>query len=138
MSNFYQKHQDQMSRSDKVADKVTALAGTIHFLYIHFVWWIIWFIVNSKLLHLTFDKYPYNLLTMILSLEAILLATLIMISQNHQAARDKVQAEHQYEHQEKELNVNTKLTREIHRISVAQEEHIKETKKRWQAEGRKR
>jgi uncharacterized membrane protein len=115
--NWYKKHQDQMSRSDRVADKVTAFAGTMHFIYVHFVWWIGWFIVNSNLLHLTFDKYPYNLLTMILSLEAILLATLIMISQNRQSARDKVQAEHQFEHQEKELIANTELTKEINELT---------------------
>jgi len=106
-----------MSTSDKIADKVTAFAGTMRFIYVHFVWWIAWFVINSNLLHLSFDKYPYNLLTMILSLEAILLATLIMISQNRQAARDKVQAEHQAEHQEKELALNTELTKEVNELT---------------------
>src|SRR6266849_670659 len=115
--NWYRKHQDQMSTSDKIADKVTAFAGTMRFIYVHFVWWIAWFVINSNLLHLSFDKYPYNLLTMILSLEAILLATIIMISQNRQAARDKVQVEHQVEHQEKELALNTELTKEVNELT---------------------
>lgn len=115
--NWYKKHQDQMSRSDKIADSITAFAGTMKFIYVHFLWWMVWFVVNSNLLHFTFDKYPYNLLTMVLSLEAILLATLIMISQNRQSSRDKIQAEHQSEHQEQELAVNTELTKEINRLT---------------------
>ncbi len=117
MSNWYKKHQDTLSVSDKVADKVTAFAGTMKFIYVHFVWWIIWFVVNSSLFHLTFDRYPYNLLTMVLSLEAILLGTLILIAQNRQAARDKIQAEHQYEHQEKQLKINTDLTQVVHDLT---------------------
>lgn len=101
--NWHQKHQETLSASDRIADKVTAFAGNIRFIYIHFLWWAGWFLINSSLFHLTFDQYPYSLLTMILSLEAILLATLIMITQNRQAARDKIQAEHQYETQEKEI-----------------------------------
>jgi len=114
--NWHEKHKDSLSRTDRIADKITAFAGTVHFIYLHIIWWASWFVINSHLLHLTFDKYPYNLLTMILSLEAILLATLIMISQNRQAARDKIQAEHQYEHQEMELKFNTKLTEDIHSL----------------------
>lgn len=114
--NWHQKHQDSLSFSDKIADKVTGFAGTMRFIYAHFVWWLFWFSINGLILKINFDKYPYNLLTMVLSLEAILLATLIMISQNRQGARDKIQAEHQYEHQELELKLNTQLTKEIHEL----------------------
>lgn len=114
--NWHQQYQDGLSKTDKIADKVTSFAGTIHFIYVHFIWWTIWFVINSSLLHLTFDKYPYNLLTMLLSLEAILLATLIMISQNRQAERDKVQAEHQYKHQESELKLQTKILLDQNKI----------------------
>lgn len=115
--NWHQKHQDTLTRSDKIADKVTAFAGTMRFLYIHFVWWGFWFFINANFLHIQFDKYPYGLLTMILSLEAIVLATLIMISQNRQEQRDKIQAEHQYKHQEKELALNTELTKQVHELT---------------------
>lgn len=126
--NWYRKHQDQLSVSDRIADSVTAFAGTMRFIYVHFVWWILWFVINSSILHLTFDKYPYNLLTMILSLEAILLATLIMISQNRQASRDKIQSEHEYEHQEVELQENTKLTKEIRELTETIHKLLKEKK----------
>lgn len=113
-SNWHEKHRESMSLSDRIADRVTNFAGTMHFVYTHFIWWAFWFSLNS--IFKPFDKYPYSLLTMILSLEAILLATLIMISQNRQSARDKVQAEHQYEHQEQELKFNTEITKEIHEL----------------------
>jgi len=114
--NWHQRHQETLTISDKVADSVTAFAGTMRFIYVHFVWWTFWFLINSNFTHVAFDKYPYNLLTMILSLEAILLATLIMISQNRQASRDKVQAEHQYEHQEKELKLQTQILLDQNKI----------------------
>lgn len=115
--NWHQRSEDKLSPSDRIALAITGFAGTLRFIYIHIVWWILWFVVNSRLTHLTFDKYPYNLLTMILSLEAILLGTLIMIGQNLQAARDKMQAEHQFEHQELELQENTRITKDIHDLS---------------------
>lgn len=127
--NWHEKHQDTLSLSDRIADKVTAFAGTMRFIYFHFIWWVFWFIINSKFTHLSFDNYPYNLLTMILSLEAILLATLIMISQNRQTARDKIQAQHQYQHQEKELLLNTKLTKEIHSLATEIREALNKKKK---------
>jgi uncharacterized membrane protein len=117
-----------MTFSDRIADKVSSFAGTMHFLYVHVVWWTLWFVINSSLLHLTFDKYPYSLLTMVLSLEAILLSTLIMISQNRQSSRDKIQAEHQYKHQELELLENTKLTKQVHELSRVIHKLLSESK----------
>lgn len=101
--NWNQAHSDQLNKSSKLALKITDFAGTLRFIYIHIAWWGAWFIINLGFLHLTFDRYPYSLLTMILSLEAIVLGTLIMIGQNSQSSRDKIQAEHQYKHQELEL-----------------------------------
>lgn len=101
--NWHDLHNANLSPSAKISLKVTTFAGTLRFVYYHLIWWTIWFLINSSLFHLTFDHYPYNLLTMILSLEAILLGTFILIGQNLQAARDKAQAEHQYKHQELEL-----------------------------------
>jgi len=118
-----------MSISDRIADRVTKFAGTMNFIYAHFVWWTGWFLLNSSIFHLNFDKYPFNLLTMLLSLEAILLSTLIMISQNRAASRDKVQAEHQYEHQELELHENTKLTQEVHDLTKIIHDYLTESKR---------
>lgn len=114
-NNWFKKSQEQrsMSLSNRIADKITSFAGTMTFVYIHVVIFAIW--CGTGLFGL--DKFPFNFLTMSVSLEAIFLATFVMISQNRQAERDKIQAEHQYQHQEIELQENTKLTREIHDLT---------------------
>lgn len=103
--NWHQKAQSQLSLSDRLADRITGFAGTMIFIYIHIGIFIVW--CSTGLFGV--DKFPFNFLTLSVSLEAIFLATLVMISQNRQAIRDKVQAEHQYEHQEEELLLQTKI-----------------------------
>lgn len=67
----------------RVADRVTTFAGSWWFLGVHVLWWGPWIIFRV-------EPFPYGLLTMILSLEAIVLSTVIMISQNRQAAKDRM------------------------------------------------
>ncbi|MEO7995028.1 MAG: DUF1003 domain-containing protein [bacterium] len=69
---------------EKVADAITAFSGDIKFLYIHMGWFGLWIAINLGWVPgvPVFDKYPFGLLTMIVSLEAIFLSTLVMISQN--------------------------------------------------------
>src|ERR1700674_2390290 len=69
----------------RIAVAVTAFAGTWLFLGLHAVWWGMWIGVGL-------EPFPYGLLTMILSLEAIVLGTLIMMGQNLAAERDHQQA----------------------------------------------
>jgi len=83
----------EMERSrclqERVADAITAWSGSMLFVYVHVIWFGLWIVIN---LHLTrfpaFDPYPFGLLTMIVSLEAIFLATFVLISQNRQATVD--------------------------------------------------
>ena len=84
---------------DRVADVITGFAGSLRFVYIHTAWFVVWIVVNAGLLGagLVFDKFPYGLLTMIVSLEAIFLSTFVMVSQNRQAARADVRAELDFE-----------------------------------------
>ncbi len=105
------------SLSDRIADRITKFAGSMTFVYVHVIGFAVW--CATGLFGL--DQYPFNFLTMTVSLEAIFLATFVMIGQNRQEARDKVQAEHQYNHQETELTEQTEilktlrsLTEEIH------------------------
>ena len=74
---------------DRVADVITTWSGSMLFAYVHVAWFGLWIVVN---LHLTpvpaFDKYPFGLLTMIVSLEAIFLSTFVLFSQNRQAEVD--------------------------------------------------
>jgi uncharacterized membrane protein len=84
---------------DHAADRVTAFAGSLNFVYIHSVWFAVWIALNVGLLGaaLKFDEYPFGLLTMIVSLEAIFLATFVMVSQNRQAARSDVRSQLDFE-----------------------------------------
>jgi uncharacterized membrane protein len=84
---------------DTIADGITTFAGSMNFVYIHGVWFAIWVLLNVGLagVGLEFDKFPFGLLTMIVSLEAIFLATFVMISQNRQAARSDIRAKIDFE-----------------------------------------
>ncbi len=67
----------------RIADAVTSFSGRMIFAYVHILWFGIWILVNTGLLGVrAFDPFPYGLLTMIVSLEAIFLATFVLISQN--------------------------------------------------------
>ena len=65
-----------------------------------------------------FDKFPFGLLTMIVSLEAIFLSTFVMIGQNRQSDFQQAKADHDFTEQELELKTNTELTREIHTLTT--------------------
>ncbi len=82
-----------MSRSDRLADWITAFSGSMPFVYLHIVWFAGWIALNRGLFGLTpFDPFPFGLLTMIVSLEAIFLATFVLLSQNRQALQSDQRA----------------------------------------------
>src|SRR5216110_822496 len=78
------------SLQNRVADSITTFAGSMWFVYIHVLWFAVW--IGFRVEH-----YPYGLLTMIVSLEAIFLATFVMITQNRADAKRQVLADHQWE-----------------------------------------
>jgi uncharacterized membrane protein len=88
-----------MRAQDRAADEITNFAGSLKFVYLHSVWFGIWIAVNIGVLgaSLKFDKFPFGLLTMIVSLEAIFLSTFVMVSQNRQAARADVRSQLDFE-----------------------------------------
>jgi len=103
---------------DKIADKITNFAGTMSFVYIHSVWFGLWVIINLGLLGagLAFDTFPFGLLTLIVSLEAIFLSTFVMISQNRQANAAEIRSELDYQTDvkaEKEVDIIMKTLRRI-------------------------
>jgi uncharacterized membrane protein len=72
--------------SDHLADLMTAFSGSMLFVLIHALWFGIWIVLNLGWFGTaTFDEFPYGLLTMIVSLEAIFLSTFVLISENRQA-----------------------------------------------------
>lgn len=93
----------------KIADQITAFAGSMNFVYIHAVLFAVWMTV--------FEASPWPTLTLIVSLEAIFLSTFVMIGQNRQSAFAQAKADHDFVSQELELKTNTDLTREIHRLT---------------------
>ena len=84
---------------DDIADAVTTFAGSLVFVYLHVGWFALWVLANVGAFGagLTFDGFPFGLLTLIVSLEAIFLSTFVMISQNRQAARADVRAQLDFE-----------------------------------------
>ena len=98
----------------RVADKITAFAGSMAFVWVHcaiFAFWIASGLFGA-------DGYPFQFLTFLVSLEAIFLSTFVMIGQNRQAAFQQLKADHDFHEQEQELKTNTDLTRQIHALTV--------------------
>jgi uncharacterized membrane protein len=101
------------SLQNRIADSVTKFAGSMIFVYVHIVWFAIWILFRV-------EKYPFGLLTMIVSLEAIFLSTFVMISQNRADAKREVLSEHQWLVIQKEDEQNQHLltlTQRIHDLS---------------------
>ena len=93
----------------RVADRITAFAGSMPFLYLHVVAFGVWMVF--------LEKSPWPTLTLAVSLEAIFLSTFVMIGQNRAAAFQQAKADHDFQEEEQELHVNTDLTREIHALT---------------------
>jgi uncharacterized membrane protein len=71
------------SMQDRIADAITSFSGRMVFVYVHIVWFGVWILLNTGRVGVRpFDPFPYGLLTMVVSLEAIFLATFVLISQN--------------------------------------------------------
>lgn len=82
----------------KIADLLAWFSGSMPFLISHTFWFIIWVSLNTFILREhAFDPFPFGLLTMIVSLEAIFLACFVLISQNRQAEKDKMRSDIEYE-----------------------------------------
>ena len=94
----------------RIADKITAFAGSMNFVYLHVLLFTVWMVF--------IERSPWPTLTLIVSLEAIFLSTFVMIGQNRQAAFQQVKADHDFNEQELELKTNTQLTREIHKLTT--------------------
>ena len=93
------QRQEAGSRSalDRVADRITGFSGSMLFVILHVIWFGVWVLLNVGLLRVPrvseFDPFPFGLLTMIVSLEAIFLSTFILISQNRMARLSERRAE---------------------------------------------
>jgi len=93
----------------RIADRITAYAGSMRFVYLHAFIFAAWMVF--------FERSPWPTLTLVVSLEAIFLSTFVMIGQNRQSAFQQAKADHDFTEEEQELKLNTKLTREIHQLT---------------------
>jgi uncharacterized membrane protein len=119
-----QEHAQQRAANvqDRIADAITSFAGSMTFVYVHILWFGAWIVFHV-------EKYPFGLLTMIVSLEAIFLSTFVMISQNRADAKREALAAHQWqivqeeEQQNEELLSISKqildLTKQVHQLTVS-------------------
>ena len=87
---------------NRVADRITAFSGSMRFVYLHAIWFTLWIALGV-------EAYPYGLLTMIVSLEAIFLSTFVMISQNRADAKREVLANQQWATVQEEDQQNQQL-----------------------------
>ena len=99
--NVTQDFTEQMTFGQKLADKVAAFGGSWTFISIFGAVMVIWILLNSFILirygNKSFDPYPYILLNLFLSMLAAIQAPVILMSQNRQAYKDRLSAEHDYE-----------------------------------------
>jgi uncharacterized membrane protein len=112
-----QAHERAERVESRVADAITRFAGSMTFVYLHVLWFATW-------IGFGVEKYPYGLLTMIVSLEAIFLSTFVMISQNRADAKQQAVADQEWkmvqeeDQQNRELlhisNQILALTKEVH------------------------
>lgn len=88
---------DSMSFGDWLADKVASFGGSWTFLMLFGLFMAVWVVLNTLMLTVGFDPYPYILLNLFLSMLASIQAPIIMMSQNRLAVKDRLAAAHDYE-----------------------------------------
>ena len=94
----------------RLADRITAFAGSMKFVYLHALVFGIWMVAV--------EPSPWPTLTLAVSLEAIFLSTFVMIGQNRQGAFQQAKADHDFAEEEQELKLNTELTRAVHSMTL--------------------
>ena len=98
------QHDQERRKSveNRAADQITRFAGSMRFVYVHIIWFAAW--IGFRV-----EPYPFGLLTMIVSLEAIFLSTFVMISQNRADEKRQVLADHQWQKVLQEEQQNEQL-----------------------------
>lgn len=88
--------ESRMTKGDKIADKLTEIAGSWRFIIGFSLFLILWIILNGVILIKAVDPYPFILLNLVLSCIAALQAPIIMMSQNRQAKKDSLRNQNDY------------------------------------------
>ncbi|MGI9107679.1 MAG: DUF1003 domain-containing protein [Pyrinomonadaceae bacterium] len=97
ISNMQRKDVAARKPQERISDLITRFSGSMVFVYLHAVWFGLWILLNLNLIKLPylteFDPFPFGLLTMVVSLEAIFLSTFVLISQNRMAGISEKRSE---------------------------------------------
>jgi uncharacterized membrane protein len=117
-----QQHRQERDLQARLADWITRFAGSMLFVYLHVIWFALWIVFRV-------ERFPFGLLTMIVSLEAIFLSTFVLISQNRADEKRAALADHQWALVQEEGRQNEELlslsrqilelTTAIHKLTVA-------------------
>ena len=97
LKNVNEVAEQRMSLWYRAADKIAAVAASGTFLGLHVLWFVVWIVPNVIKGDKGFDPFPFGLLTMIVSLEAIILSIIIMVSQNRAGEKDRIRADLDYQ-----------------------------------------
>ena len=96
--NVNEEMEEHSTPLQRIADWIAWFSGSMPFLMINAAWFIIWITLNEFNLGVPqWDPFPFGLLTMIVSLEAIFLSCFVLVSQNRQAEKDRVRSDIEYE-----------------------------------------
>ena len=87
----------ELTPVERISNRLTIIAGSTPFLLIHVVWFAAWVGWNELAGKRAFDPFPFGLLTMVVSLEAIILSVFVLLSQNRQAAKERIRGDIEYE-----------------------------------------
>jgi CRP/FNR family cyclic AMP-dependent transcriptional regulator len=90
--------EERLTMVERIADKAADFSGRFSFLLVHAAWFAVWIAINVNLFPsiVPFDPYPFGLLTMVVSLEAIFLSCMVLISQNRSSAKERIRSEVEY------------------------------------------
>lgn len=95
--------EERVTIIERIADGAAAFSGTFSFLMVHAVWFFVWIAFNTDFVPMLtawlppWDRYPFGLLTMVVSLEAIFLSCMVLISQNRQAAKEQIRSDVEFD-----------------------------------------
>jgi uncharacterized membrane protein len=132
--NVNDEMEEKLTPLQRVSDWIAWFSGSMHFLLLNGLWFVVWIAINTLPLGISqFDPYPFGLLTMIVSLEAIFLSCFVLISQNRQSEKDHIRSDIEYD-----VNIQAELeiahlhekTDHIHEQMLEQFAHIEKLLKK--------
>lgn len=95
--NINEEHDNTLTFGDRLSDRVASVMGSWHFIITQSILLLLWIFINSLAFTFHWDGYPYILLNLALSFQAAFATPVILMSQNRQAAKDRLMAEHDYQ-----------------------------------------